>query len=118
MSLKVERTSLDTGIEVLTLTGSLTLGRDAQHFEWTIEEMVKNQQNRIIVDLSGVPFVDSAGIGILVGCHGKTSSAGGQLRLAGLAERVLHVLKITKVDSIVLIDANVDESVRALNAVA
>lgn len=117
MSLRVDRTSLDTGIEVLTLSGSLTLGRDAQHFEWTIEEMVKNQQNRIIIDLTAVPFIDSAGIGILVGCHGKVSSSGGQLRLAGLAERVLHVLRITKVDSIVLMDANVAAAVRVLNAV-
>ena len=116
MSLKVERASHATGIEVLTVSGSLTLGRDAQHFEWTIEDMVKNNQNRIVVDLSAVPFVDSAGIGILVGCHGKVFKSGGQFRLAGPTERVINVLKITKVDSILVMDPNVAESVRALNS--
>jgi anti-sigma B factor antagonist len=118
MSLKVDRNSLDSGIEVLTVSGSLTLGRDAQHFEWTIGELVKNRQNRIVVDLSDVPFVDSAGIGILVGCHGTVAKSGGQLRLAGLTDRVLNVLRITKVDSVVVMDPSVAEAVRVLSSTA
>jgi len=116
MPLKVTQNKLDSGVEVLTLAGSLTLGRDAQNFEWTVEELIKNQARRIVIDLTEVSFVDSAGIGILVGCHGKVASAGGQLRLAGVAERVLNVLRITKVDSILHLDANVADSVRALGA--
>jgi len=116
MALKVDRGTLESGIEVLTLSGSLTLGRDAQHFEWTVEDLIKSQHNRIIVDLAAVSFVDSAGIGILVGCHAKATNSGGQIRLAGLSERVLTVLRITKVDSIVLMDATVADSVRAFTA--
>lgn len=116
MPLKVAHNKLDSGIEVLALAGSLTLGRDAQNFEWTVEELIKNQARRIVIDLTEISFVDSAGIGILVGCHGKVASTGGQLRLAGVAERVLNVFRITKVDSILHLDANVGESVRALGA--
>lgn len=116
MPLKVDSSSLDSGIEVLTLAGSLTLGREAQHFEWTVEELIKNQRNRIVIDLTAISFVDSAGIGILVGCHGKVSSSGGQLRLAGIADRVLNVLRVTKVDTILRIDANAADSIREIGA--
>jgi anti-sigma B factor antagonist len=116
MPLKVDRSSLDSGVEVVTLGGSLTLGRDAQNFEFSIEELIKNQKTRIVLDLSEVTFVDSAGIGILVGCHGKVATAGGKLRMAGLTPRVLNVLRITKVDSILTLDDNVAASLAALSA--
>lgn len=116
MPLKVTQNKLDSGIEVLVLSGSLTLGRDAQHFEWTVEELIKNNARRIVVDLSEVSFVDSAGIGILVGCHGKVTNAGGQLRLAGVVDRVMNVLRITKVDGILRLDASTADAIRALGA--
>lgn len=118
MPLKVDQNSLQSGVEVLTLSGSITLGREAQNLEWTVEELVKNQKKRIALDLSNVAFVDSAGIGILVGCHGKTQSAGGQLRLAGVVERVMNVLRITKVDGILNMDPNVTESIKTLEGLA
>lgn len=116
MSLTVNRITLENGVEVMALTGSLTLGRDAQNFESSVEELVKDQKTRIVLDLSGVSFVDSAGIGILVGCHGKVSKAGGQFRLAGANDRVLNVLKITRVDSILLMDSTAAESTKAMSA--
>ena len=91
MPLKVTQNKLDSGVEVLTLAGSLTLGRDAQNFEWTVEELIKNQARRIVIDLTEVSFVDSAGIGILVGCHGKVASAGGQLHHRGQVEVISSI---------------------------
>jgi len=81
-----------------------------------IDDMVATHRTRVIIDLQGVSFVDSAGLGILVSCHGKLHSAGGQLRLAGLNDRVLNVLKITKVDTVLHIDAAVADALRALNS--
>jgi anti-sigma B factor antagonist len=112
MPLKVDRNTLDSGVECIKLAGSLTLGRDAQNLEWSVEELIKNQKARIVFDLTEVSFVDSAGIGILVGCHGKATSAGGQLRIAGLADRVIHVVRVTKVDSILNIDPTFADSIR------
>ena len=43
----------------------MTLGRDAQNFEFSVEELIKNQKTRIVLEMSEVSFVDSAGIGIL-----------------------------------------------------
>ncbi len=114
MPLKVDHSSLESGIEVLKLAGSLTLGREAQHFEWTVEELIKKGQNKIVVDLTEISFVDSAGIGILVGCHGKVSSVDGQFRLAGVIDRVRNVLRVTRVDSILKMDATGADSLKAI----
>ena len=114
MPLKVDRSTLESGVEVIVLTGSLTLGRDAQSFEFMVEELIKSQHKRMVVNMAEVSFVDSAGIGIVVGCHGKVTTAGGKLRWAGVTPRVLNVLKITKVDSILHLDASVADSLKAL----
>ncbi len=107
MALTVERSVAVCGAELVRLAGNLTLGRDAQSFEWVIEELIKGGQTRIVVDLTEVPYVDSAGIGILIGCHGKVTGAGGQFRLAGTTERVLRVFQITRVDSILVLHPTV-----------
>ena len=116
MALKFECSTLAGGVELVSLHGSMTLGRDSQAVESTIDDMVATHRTRVIIDLQGVSFVDSAGLGILVSCHGKLHSAGGQLRLAGLNDRVLNVLKITKVDTVLHIDAAVADALRALNS--
>ena len=114
MALKFDCGTLAGGAELLTLHGSMTLGRDSQSVEATIEDMIATHRARVVIDLQGVSFIDSAGLGILVSCHGKLAAAGGQLRLAGLNDRILNVLRITKVDSVLHIDRTVADSLRAL----
>ncbi len=114
MPLKVDRSSLESGVEVITLAGSLTLGRDAQNLESSVEELIKQQKTRIVLDMSEVSFVDSAGVGILVGSHGKVATAGGKLRMAGVTPRVLNVLRITKVDNLLALDENLAASLAAI----
>ena len=114
MPLQLDRKTLDSGIEVIQLSGSLTLGRESQALETLVESIAAPRPARIVLDLTGVPFIDSAGIGVLIGCHGKTLTGGGHLRLAGAADRVLHVLRVTKVDAVLRLDASLADSLKAL----
>lgn len=113
MPFTVERGSSESGIEILTLNGRLTLGRELQNLEWTVEELIKSQKNRVVIDMAGVSFIDSAGIGILVGCHGSLTRAGGDLRLAAVTERVLEVFSVTRVDSILPLHSSADDAIKA-----
>ena len=63
---------------------------------------------KIIIDISNVYYVDSAGIGLLVGCTGKAKRAGAQLRIAGPVPRVKNLFALTAVDRVLKIDETVD----------
>lgn len=106
--LTIETKRIDPDIVVLQLAGRLTLGRDAQHVEWQVADLVKSAEKKVILDLSQLDHIDSTGIGIVVACSGKLRQSGGELRLAGAKGLVAEVLKLTNVSAIVSMFDNAD----------
>jgi anti-sigma B factor antagonist len=63
------------------------------------QKMVRADDSRLlIVDFSAVPYVDSAGIGALVGAHVSRQHSGRGLALVGVSERIHHALGVTHVE--------------------
>ena len=91
------------------------MGTQLQRFEWMLEELAKKSPAKIVVDLSGVTYVDSASIGVLVGCSGVAKTLGGQMRLSGLTDRVAKTLKMGGVDGVLNIDPTRDAAVASLS---
>jgi anti-anti-sigma factor len=60
--------------------------------------------NRLLLDMTNVPYCDSTGLGAIVYAYGLTKQQGGMLRLCGLSDRVAGMLKMTSTDSFLLID--------------
>jgi anti-sigma B factor antagonist len=114
--MQVEQRTLDNNIELLAVSGRVAVGRESQRFEWTVDELLKQHKNRIVVDVSQVDYVDSAGLGILVGCHGKARESGGELRVAGAIARVSRLLEMTGLDKVLLLHPSVDDAVNAMAA--
>jgi anti-sigma B factor antagonist len=112
----VEQKAIAPGIQLLALNGRLVLGRESQQFEKQVEELAKAGKLKLILDLSQVPYVDSAGLGALVGCNSKVKNAGGEMRLVGVEARVLQLLKLAFLDSIFAIDLTVADASKALGA--
>jgi anti-anti-sigma factor len=113
MPFETDRTQLDSGVLLFTLSGTMTMGTQLQRFEWLVDELTKSQQNRIVVDMSGITYVDSSAIGVMVGCFGTVKNAGGQFRLAALNDRVAKIFKMGGVDTVLLIDPTRDAAVAA-----
>src|ERR1700691_3123558 len=99
--LEIQTKQLPPDIVVLEITGKITIGRDCQHLEWTIESLVREKRKKIIFDLTNVTHIDSTGIGIIVMSAGQVKEAGGQLRLAGANKHVEQVLTLTSVEKLV-----------------
>lgn len=116
MPFETEQIALDSGVTVLNLSGTMTMGNQLQHFEWAVEELMKKSQKKIVVDMSKVSYVDSSAIGVLVGCNGMVKDAGGQLYLAGVIERVRAVLKMTSVDNVLTVSPSREEAISSLAA--
>lgn len=80
---------------ILCLKGPLTIS-NLFDFQARVRS---NNLPALILDLSGVPYIDSAGIGALVGAYVSQQRSGRSLALAGVGERLHNALKITHVES-------------------
>ncbi len=63
------------------------------------DELAKAESPYVVVDLTGVSFFDSTGLGVLIGALRDAREAGGWVRLVGAADPVVRVLEITKLDT-------------------
>lgn len=100
-------------VTVLELVGRVTIGRSCQELEWRLDELSNAGKRTVVIDLSGVTFIDSSGLGIFAMCSGKLRSVGGELRIAAPITPVEQVFRLTKVDMIVPIYATTAEALAA-----
>jgi anti-sigma B factor antagonist len=100
-------------IAVLTLTGQLTLDDGDLAFGRYVDQMIAAGTRRIVVDLSGVSYIDSAGVGMLVAESQRLTQEGGAMRLARLTARSHHLLAMLKLKFVFEIYDDVDGAVRS-----
>jgi anti-anti-sigma factor len=86
------------GVVILAMTGSIRIGPNCQQIEQALDEIIRQGSTWVVYDLSGVLFIDSAGIGTVVRGLTKLRNLGGTLRLAGVQGMVEGVLKLTRID--------------------
>ena len=81
---------------ILDLKGRLALGDGDETLKDKINSLVNRRQNRIVLNLAGVPSIDSAGVGELVRSLTTVTRRGGSLRLVNLTKRVTGQLVTAK----------------------
>jgi len=86
-------------VAVLRCSGRLNMTA-APGLRAAVDETVGGGINRIVVDLADTSFVDSSGLGALVGGLKSARLAGGDLRIAGAPEQVRTVLALTNLDRV------------------
>ncbi len=85
----------------ITLTGDLIGGADAMKFAVDLRETLAAQKfNRIEANASGVGFVNSSGLGMLIAARQAAQEHGAEFRLNGAGEQLKHLLEITKLTEI------------------
>ena len=103
MLLEVVERTIPPDITVMELAGRLELGRESQRVEARFEEYARQGVQRVILDMSGVDYIDSAGIGVVALASGKIKEAGGKLAVVAPDGPVLHLLKQTQLNAIVTV---------------
>lgn len=83
-------------VAILDVQGRLTIGEPSEHLHQALESIVKKGSVKVIVDLNGVPLIDSSGISALVRISKKLVNEGGALRLICRAGRVRDALTVTR----------------------
>jgi anti-sigma B factor antagonist len=108
MILEAELERVDSTTAVFRLTGRMTLGMRLREVESKISDIADQGIHKLILDLSAIEFLDSAGLGVLMILYGNMKVRGGQLRLVAPGTKVLDVLKMTHTDSILPIDTSLE----------
>ena len=101
---------------ILDAKGKLTLGGGDVLLKDKIHSLVQQGHKHVILNLGDVPYVDSAGIGEIVGSYTTLSRAGGTLRLLNLTKRIHDLLTITKLLTVFETFTSEDEAVRSFPA--
>jgi anti-sigma B factor antagonist len=96
----IETKQVEPGMNVVTITGRLVLGRDVERLEAAVQELLKQGQKKFVFDATAMDYADSSGIGTLVSCLTHIRKAGGELRMAGVNPRILRLFQLTGVDQL------------------
>ncbi len=103
--------AVDThGWTVLTATGEIDVAA-APGLREQLVALIEGGSNELVVDLEGVDFIDSTGLGVLVGAVRRARSAEGDVRLVCTNSRLLKVFDVTGLDEVFTIVESVDDAV-------
>jgi len=95
MSLKIESREV-AHVTILDIQGRIILGDELTELRSAIHKLVNDGKKKIILNLAGVDYIDSSGVGELVGCYTTVRNSGGELKLLNLTQKVQDVLHVTK----------------------
>ena len=99
-------------VTVLDMSGKITIGEGSVALRTAIRRLLEEGKQRILLNLGGVSYIDSSGIGELVSSYTAINKEGGQLKLLSLTQKLQDLLTITKL--LTVFDAY-DEEAEALS---
>ena len=107
MNLNAAIERVDAATVFIALSGRMTLGMSLREVESKINHIAEEDGTRkLVLDLSGVEYTDSAGLGLLMLLYGRMKTQGGQLRLVAPDKQLLNLFKLTCTDTILTIDSD------------
>ena len=103
-------------ITVLDLKGKMTLGEGDELLKDKINSLFHQGQKKLLLNLEGVPYIDSAGLGEIVRTYTTVSRQGGNLKLVNLTKRITDLLSITKLLTVFETFDNEPEALKSFQA--
>ena len=95
-------------IAIIDISGRITLGEGNVMLRESIRQLLEKGNKKIILNLHGVGYVDSSGVGELVKSYTTIRSHGGQMKLVSLSQRLHDLLQLTRLYTV--FDIQVDEA--------
>lgn len=114
MILQTEVFQFEPDITGVSCSGRFTMGTRLSETEALILSMIEDGMRKLVLDLTHVDVVDSAGLGVIVRAFGELNQRGGRLRISGPGEQVKRLFEITHTASFLPIDAELTTSVEKL----
>lgn len=98
---------------VIELNGKVMGGPDALDFRDTLKELIEEDKTNVVVDLGNVKFMNSSGLGILIGGLTTMRNAGGDLRICNPMERIQSMLMVSQLNRVFKNYSTLEEAVES-----
>jgi anti-sigma B factor antagonist len=98
------------GVLILEARGRITLGPETESLRQRLRNASESGHKQIVLDLAGVDYIDSAGLGTLVSGAASVRRAGGELKLANLTSRVSDLMQITRLSTLFEVYDSLDKA--------
>jgi anti-sigma B factor antagonist len=96
---------------LVSVTGEIGVAAEDQ-FREALGSALRQEPSRLVVDLADVPFMASAGVGVLLGIRSVLAARGGSLVLSSLRPAVARVLEVTGAAELIPVAADAEKAVR------
>jgi anti-anti-sigma factor len=104
-------------IDVVELSGRLTHGSTLVAIEKSILDLIEQGSRRLVINVPGLSAVDSAAVGMLMGCSAQMEQMHGRLRIAGAQGGVARTFAVVHLDRVAALDADLDTACRNLDLI-
>lgn len=94
------RTEEAWGVTVISLEGDLMGGPDGATLNNKLHNLLADGKKQIVLDLGGVRFMNSSGLGLMLGGLSAVKNAGGTLKVANVTEKIASIIKISKLSPV------------------
>lgn len=99
-------------VVVLALKGKLMGGPETMAVHEKVKELCGNKVTKVVIDLRKVKWMNSSGLGILIGSMTTIKNAGGEMKLAAVTEKVQSLFMITKLVTIFDTEDDVETAIK------
>jgi anti-sigma B factor antagonist len=113
MELRVSK-RIAEGVPIVDINGRLVFGEETKILRNFVKDVLEANGKSVVLNLSQLAYIDSGGIGTLVGLYTSARAAGGDVKLACPNARVQHVLEITRLSPILGVFATEDQAIAEL----
>jgi anti-sigma B factor antagonist len=103
----------DPSVTVVAVVGELDVAT-APRLRQELIGLASHGSRRLVIDLAGVDFLDSTGVGVLLGAVRRARDGDGRIALANAEPQVARVFEVTRLVDILPLHASVDEATQAL----
>jgi anti-sigma B factor antagonist len=99
---------------ILRIGGQLMGGPDADALRTTILSSIEQGNDKVLIDMSEITWVNSTGLGILITSHLAARAKGGSLKLVGVSKRIESILAVTRLSTVFEIYSTEEEARKSL----
>jgi anti-sigma B factor antagonist len=111
MQLRISTRILE-GVLIVDCAGRLIFGEETASLRDTVKKLIADNKD-VVLNLGGVTYIDSGGLGTLVSLYASAQTAGGAIKLANLTQRIGDLLQVTKLVTIFEVFASEEQAVKS-----